>query len=99
MREGCKTVTRRRNKYWLKKRLGSRITIVHQGEYLGTARVMGTWMQQLGDMDRFDARCEGYLDLEDFRQAWRGLYGSWDDDEVVSVVAFYDIRWREAARA
>ncbi len=41
MREGRKTQTRRRSPYWLKKRPGSRISIVHQGQYLGTAKEEG----------------------------------------------------------
>lgn len=96
MREGHKTMTRRRNKYWLRKKRRSRITIVHQGRYLGTAMVMGTWTHQLGEVTTVDARAEGYANLWDFVEAWRGLYGSWDDDEEVCAIAFTDIRWREA---
>ena len=95
MRAGTKTQTRRRSAYWLKKKPGDRITVVHQGETLGWARVFRVWQQRLVDMTEYAAIREGYASRADFLAAWQKLYGEPDLDEVVVAISFYDVHWRE----
>lgn len=95
MRAGRKTQTRRRSTYWLKKHPGDRITIVHQGEYLGWARVDFIWRQRLSDMEDLEAQLEGYDSRGDFYDAWRSLYGDISLDEVVVAISFYDLHWNK----
>ena len=51
-------------------------------------RVMKRFQQRLGDMSRDDALREGFRDLDEFREAWEGIYGAYDPDQVVWVVEF-----------
>ena len=96
MRSGRKTQTRRRNvAFWLKKKYGSRITIVHQGEYLGWARVSRVRAQRLGDMTEPEGRAEGYRSLSAFYDAWGRLYGTRDMGEMVVAISFYDVHWNK----
>lgn len=96
LRAGRKTQTRRRSTYWLKKQLGDRITIVHNGEYLGWAEVREVGRHLLGEMNTASARAEGYESLGDFLRAWQELYGPLDLSEEVIVVRFGDLHWVEA---
>jgi hypothetical protein len=97
IRKGYKKQTRRRSTYWLKKRPGSRITIVHQGKLLGWATVRRTWRQRPIDMPQEDAWAEGYRNLGEFFVALEHLYP--DEyltlvNQEMTVIEFGDIKWR-----
>lgn len=51
-------------------------------------RVKYVRRQRLGDVTEEDAKKEGCSSLEEFREVWRRVYGSWDPDEEVYVVGF-----------
>jgi hypothetical protein len=44
--------------------------------------------QKLGDVTLKDAKKEGYLDPEEFREDWVKLYKDWTSDRYVWVVEF-----------
>ncbi len=94
MRAGRKSQTRRRSKYWLKKQRGDRITIMHQGEYLGWAEVRYfPYRQQLAAMTHFCAKAEGYQSLRHFFDAWWQLYPDCPGNEEVTVIVFNNLHW------
>jgi hypothetical protein len=90
-----KTQTRRRTRYWLKKKPGDRITVVHQGQYLGWTKVVRVWEQRsaLHVTDK-QAKAEGYADFVAFQQAWSHLYfdcGAFS--EPIVAIEFEPVRW------
>ncbi len=96
MQRGQKKRTTRRSRYWLEKKPGSRITIVHDGKLLGRATVKGTRTQIPMEMTADDARDEGYDNIGQFFAAMNRLYPKeyfeLMEQEMV-VVEFWDIRW------
>jgi len=44
--------------------------------------------QRLGDITEEDIRKEGYNSLEEFKEAWITINGSWDPDQIVTVYEF-----------
>jgi hypothetical protein len=95
MRAGRKTQTRRRSGYWLRKKPGDRITIMHQGEYLGWTLVVSSHRERLGLITDAGAYAEGYQSQLAFLRAWKRLYaGSLLTDEV-TVIEFEPVRWRD----
>ena len=44
--------------------------------------------KRLGEMTEEDARQEGDYTLEEFKDLWRRSYGSWNADELVTIVRF-----------
>jgi hypothetical protein len=94
MRTGRKKQTRRRSPYWLNKKPGDRITIVHKGEYLGHATVVRAWEHRLGQMREPAAQAEGYKNLMGFLIAWADLYSHVRLSETVYAIEFKDIRWK-----
>lgn len=91
MRVGRKTQTRRRSAYWLKKTPGSTITIVHRGKQIGRATVKRVWPARILFAD---VQAEGYPSWQHFWQAWLSMYPDAEDSDVVTVISFEDIRWR-----
>ncbi|MHC1589818.1 MAG: ASCH domain-containing protein [Candidatus Hecatellaceae archaeon] len=84
--EGKKTATRRKTGRW---RLGNhsiRTTLFEKG--LARIEIFRKYQQKLGDMTEEDARKEGVNSLEEFKQLWISLYGSWNPEEVVWVYEF-----------
>jgi hypothetical protein len=49
---------------------------------------VGARGQRLGDITPEEARAEGGYSVEEFREAWRQIYGGWDPDEEVVVYEF-----------
>jgi len=49
-------------------------------------RVVKRFQQRLGDMTHDDALKEGFTGLDEFREAWEGIYGSHDPEQLVWVV-------------
>jgi len=46
------------------------------------------YRQRLGDISLEEIRKEGFSSLEEFKQAWIGINGSWNPDETVTVYEF-----------
>jgi ParB family transcriptional regulator, chromosome partitioning protein len=44
--------------------------------------------KRLGEMTEEDAREEGDYSLDEFRDLWRRSYGSWNPDELVTIIRF-----------
>jgi ParB family chromosome partitioning protein len=44
--------------------------------------------KRLGDFDDDDAKREGGYTLDEFREVWRALHGTWNPDEMVYVITF-----------
>jgi ParB family chromosome partitioning protein len=44
--------------------------------------------KRLGEMTEHDAREEGDYTLDEFRDLWRRSYGSWNPDELVTIIRF-----------
>jgi ParB family chromosome partitioning protein len=44
--------------------------------------------KRLGEMTEEDARQEGDYTLEEFQDLWRRSYGSWNPDELVTIIRF-----------
>jgi len=86
--EGRNTQTRRRHVHLLK---AGKVYDVNRDWYHGTGhRILVTrvYRQRLGDITPEEARAEGGYSVEEFREAWRRIYGGWDPDEEVVVYEF-----------
>ena len=97
MRAGAKTQTRRRNAYWMRKKRGDRITVVHKGKYLGWTKVVRVW--ELGNVlatSTEEAQAEGYESSADFIHAWAKLYGedTFAHDTTIVAIEFEAGRWK-----
>lgn len=57
-------------------------------EYYGKIEVLDLFQQRLEDMTPQDAWHEGGYTLDEFKDTWIEINGSWDNDTVVSVVMF-----------
>jgi hypothetical protein len=85
---GAKTQTRRRHKHTLRK---DRIYAVKRnwlettGDYIQIKKV---YPQKLGDVSEEEAHKEGFSGLDEFREAWIRINGSWDPEMVVTVYEF-----------
>jgi hypothetical protein len=85
---GRKTQTRRLHKHALKK---GRIYTVKRswiettGEYI---RITKVYPQKLGDVSEEEAVKEGFSGLDEFRDAWIRINGSWDPEMEVTVYEF-----------
>lgn len=86
---GGKTETRR-----LWKRSRARVGAVHQarltlfGEPFALLEILNVHEERLGDISEDSVHREGYDTLEDFKDAWTRINGSWDPDVVPFVVRF-----------
>jgi len=88
IREGRKTQTRRVHK--LTWQLGGvyAVRTSYFGKPEGYIRIIRKFRQRLGDITAEDVRKEGFSSLEEFKQAWMEIHGSWDPDLVVTVYEF-----------
>lgn len=84
-----KTETRR---LWSSPR--ARVGAVHQarltlfGDPFALLKILNVHKERLGDISEDSVHREGYDTLEDFKDAWRRINGSWDPDLVPFVVRF-----------
>ena len=44
--------------------------------------------QQLGDISQADVKKEGYDSLEEFKQIWKDINGSWNPEQIVTAYEF-----------
>jgi hypothetical protein len=96
--EGRKTQTRRRHAHPLK---AGKVYDVNKDWYHSTGhRILVTRVrrQRLGDVTPGEARAEGGYSVEEFREAWRQIYGGWDPDEEVVVYEFKLLENRNQAK-
>ena len=92
IKEGIKTQTRRR---WESSHvyIGHYYSIMRDYRHKhnpddGYILIKKLWQQRLGDMTEQEAQAEeGYFLLE-YKQIWKGINGSWNDDDIVWVVDF-----------
>jgi len=84
-----KTETRR-----LWKRSRARVGAIHQarltlfGEPFALLEILNVHEERLGDISEESVYREGYDALEEFKDAWASIHGSWDPDLVPFVVRF-----------
>jgi len=51
-------------------------------------RITDRYQERLGEINQEDARKEGGYTVQDFRDAWIDINGSWDPEQTVDVVEF-----------
>jgi len=54
----------------------------------GHITVTRKFRQRLGDVSNEDIRKEGFSSLEEFKQEWTELHGSWNPNEIVNCYEF-----------
>ena len=85
---GEKTATRRPKRPMVKPGGEYNIRVGFYTHLPDRFRVVKRFQQRLGDMSHDDALREGFRDLDEFHEAWEGIYGTHDPDQVVWVVEF-----------
>jgi hypothetical protein len=86
--EGRKTQTRRIHAHeW---HVGKTYKIRNKLFGKGTHKILITrkFKQRLGDITPEDVKKEGFNTLEEFKQTWEKIYGSWDPNIIVTVYEF-----------
>ena len=77
-------------------------------EYYLIIKATKIYKQRLGDMTEQDAWHEGGYTLKEYKDVWRDINGEWDDEQIVTVVAFSKVgkgntpipdEWREVGCA
>jgi ParB family chromosome partitioning protein len=66
-------------------------SIIHASIYephFADLRVRNRTIKRLREFTDSDARMEGYVDLERYKEAWAEAHGSWDADDMVDIVQF-----------
>lgn len=85
---GRKTQTRRTHKgEW---KIGRRYSIRARWFDKPEAKILVTrkFKQRLGDITQEDALKEGFNTIQEFREAWTEINGSWNPDQIVTVYEF-----------
>ena len=85
---GEKTQTRRTHKYTWK--IGKTYAVRDRwfSKPQGHIIVTRKFRQRLGDISPEDVQKEGFSSLEEFKQEWIKLHGSWNPDEIVICYEF-----------
>lgn len=83
--QGLKTQTSRKAK---DPRLQPGTVVRGQVSHFADLEVVDVYRKKLGDFDEQDANREGGYTLDEFREVWRALHGSWNPDESVYVIGF-----------
>jgi ParB family chromosome partitioning protein len=84
IRDGTKTQTSRKG---LDPRIKTGAKIEAYTKF-AELRVLDVSRKKLGDFTEEDAQHEGGYTLEEFRNAWKKLHGSWNENETVNVIKF-----------
>ena len=93
IKQGIKTETRRAWKGKPKVKISKFYPIMRDYRHKhnsddGYILIKTLLQQRLGDMTEQEATAEGGYTLEEYKQIWIGIHGSWNDDEIVWVVDF-----------
>ena len=83
-----KTQTRRTHKYtWI---IGKTYAIRDRwfSKPQGHITVTRKFRQRLGDISPEDVQKEGFSSLEEFKQEWTALHGSWNPEQIVTAYEF-----------
>ena len=95
IKSGRKTATRRRWKRPHAKVGGTYAAQKRRYELRAECPIIeaeAVYPQPLGEMTNTDAKKEGYRTVSEFMMVWLRINGSWDDEEVVTVVEFHHIK-------
>ncbi len=71
-----------------KLRPGSVIYASISEPHFADLKVKNRTIKRLRDFTDADARMEGYVDLEAFREAWSASHGGWSPEDMVNIVQF-----------
>lgn len=83
--KGIKTQTSRKAK---DPRLQSGVTVRAQVTHFADLEIADVHRKRLGDFDDEDARREGGYTLDEFKEIWKALHGTWNPNEFVYVIRF-----------
>lgn len=83
--KGIKTQTSRKAK---DPRLQSGVTVRAQVTHFADLEIADVHRKRLGDFDDEDARREGGYTLDEFKEIWKALHGTWNPNESVYVIRF-----------
>ena len=93
IKAGIKTETRRAWKGKPKVKIGRIYPIMRNyrnkhNQDDGYILIKKLWQQRLGDITEQEAQAEGGYTLNEYKQIWIDINGSWNDDKIVWVVDF-----------
>lgn len=83
--EGVKTQTSRKAK---DPRLQPGVTVRAQITHFADLEIADVYRKKLGDFDDEDARREGGYSLNEFKEVWKALHGTWNPNESVYIIRF-----------
>lgn len=86
--QGRKTQTRRLHKHQLKEGCIYPITDQWFAKPKAHIKILKVYQQRLGDITETEARKEGFNSIEEFKQAWTQINGSWQPETTVTVYEF-----------
>lgn len=87
-----KTQTRRTGKMrWKVGSIRQAKTGFRKDDEFAKLRILAIRQEPLGLISEADAIAEGYDSVEDYKDAFRRIYGFWDDDMVVWVIDFIKV--------
>ena len=86
--DGTKTQTRRIHRYTLS--IGKTYAVRDRwfSKAQGHIIITRKFRQQLRDISPEDVKKEGFSSLEEFKQEWTELHGSWNPDQIVTAYEF-----------
>jgi hypothetical protein len=86
--QGRKTQTRRLHKHRLKEGRTYPITDRWYSKPAAHIKILKVYQQRLGDITETEAKAEGFNTIEEFKQAWTQINGSWQPETTVTVYEF-----------
>lgn len=89
---GQKTQTRRIGKRRWKVGSIHQAKLNYKPEFFASLQIKNIREEKLGDILEQDATAEGYKDATEYKDAFKRIYGYWDDDLVVWVVEFQKVQ-------
>lgn len=87
--EGRKTQTRRIHKRMWKVGRTYGIRTAYYERSRASIAITGRFQQRLGDITKEEATKEGFRSLEEFKEEWIKIYGSWTPNQQVTAYEFH----------